>query len=122
MEARKLRHHRPDWIRHLRAVYRAREAARRDDDGMSHGMIPFGAVREWQAAEARRLAEALAYPLPARRVASDEMGVVLAVLCPYCQREHRHVLVTQDAGGAWEPDGPQQAGCGLGTYRLRTDL
>ena len=79
---------------------------------MSHGIIPFGAIHHWQDIERERLAQALSAPLPARIIGWDESGVGLAVTCPYCRQEHRHIVVPED----WTPNEPLQAACGKGAY------
>jgi hypothetical protein len=57
---------RGEWLTYLRACH-ARDKAKRYggsnyDDGMCHGIIPFGAVHQWGHEEGRRLSEALASP------------------------------------------------------------
>ena len=96
---------RGEWVAYLRRV-EARNAAKREggsnyDDGMSHGIIPFGAVHHWKQEADRRLSAALAHPLPARVVGWDTTAVGLAVVCPWCGVEHLH-LVTED----WDPETP----------------
>ena len=68
----KLRHNPEAWIAQCRALHLARAEFNRTDDGMSHGTIPFGAVRhslEMAAAECLRV---LSKPLQAR-VAYDRL-------------------------------------------------
>jgi hypothetical protein len=109
---RKLRHDRAEWVRQRRAQYEA-ELKRGYDDGMSHGIIPFGAARMWEFDSALDLKRALSAPLQPRLIQTDETGVLLAVTCPYCRHEHQHLL---DADG-W--DGREVvAGCGRGNYEI----
>jgi len=69
-----------------------------------HGIIPFGAIQDSLAIEARRLREALA---------ADEAGVVVAVVCPYCRAQHRHLLAEW-----WDPEAWHEAARREGTYRI----
>lgn len=111
----KLRHSRVAWIAHCRAVYAAQEAVRRDNDGMSHGIIPSGAVHYWADVERDRLAQALSAPVPARIMGWDESGVGLVLTCPYCRKRHAYIVASKD----WTPEEPLQAPCGRGTYRVQ---
>ncbi len=110
---------RGEWVAYLRACHR-RDMERRQqngrhcDDGMCHGIIPFGAVAMWQSHETQRLAHATAQPLPARCLGHDATGLILAVLCSFCRAEHQHRLLPEE----WDPAQPLTAGCDRGTYRL----
>ena len=110
---------RPEWVAYLRARHR-RDQGRANphspayDDGICHGIIPFGAVSVWQSQKAQRLAAALARPLPARCLSCDDVGLLLSVLCPYCHAEHQHLLIPEE----WDPAQPLVASCDRGTYRL----
>lgn len=108
----KLRSHRAAWVDHCRAAHAAQEARRKDNDGMSHGIIPFGAVHHWADIERKRLALALTAPVPTQIIGSDVSGIGLRVLCPYCQQQHRHIVVPEE----WTPLQPLEAGCERGTY------
>ena len=115
MKAEWLGGRRGEWIAYLRAVERAR-ASDRGGDGMTlaSGLVPFGAVQHGEAVEASRLARALAGAQAARVVSADEVGAVLAVRCPYCGREERHLVVAEE----WEPGQALGAECGRGAYRV----
>ena len=84
---------------------------------LESGIIPFGAVQSSREVAGRRLAEALARPLPARVLDADEAGVVLSVACPYCGQEHRHIVLAE----AWDPAKRHRAGCGRGEYRMEAE-
>ena len=90
------------------------EAIRKDSDGMSHGIIPFGAVHQWAFVEQERLAQALSAPVPARITGWDASGVGLSVTCPYCRREHRHIVLEE----GWDQNEPLTASCGKGDYHV----
>ena len=111
---------RGEWAAYLRAVHQ-RDVSRRYggsnyDDGMCHGIIPFGAVHHMIRENKQRLAEILAHPLPGRIVGWDTTAVGLAVACPWCGTEHRH-LVTEE----WNPEMPLSAECGKGVYRVQIE-
>ncbi len=117
MKSEWLGRRRGEWVAYLRAEHRAAEARRRDQarcpDGMCHGIIPFGAIKQSGEMEAQRLREALSRPILAWRVGSDALGVTLAVECPYCRAPHSHLVEEWDAE-AW-----YEAGCRKGLYQLR---
>ena len=108
---------RGEWVAYLRAVHQ-RDVSRRQggssyDDGMCHGIIPFGAVKQWKSEADRRLSETLARPLVGRVMGWDASGLGLAVVCPWCGAEHRYI-VTED----WEAGSVLEASCGKGLYRV----
>ena len=115
------------WIAYLRAQNSRAEERRREEqlcpDGMcstgypeGHGIIPFGAIRYSSELEVKRLAKVLAQPVPVRRLGVDEIGVTLAVVCPYCREAHQHVFAEETLDvGAWDPE----AACGRGWSRWR---
>ncbi len=110
---------RGDWVAYLRARYQRSQGpsdpySPHYDDGICHGIIPFGAVAVWQSQKAQRLADTLARPLPARRLEADDTGLLLSVLCPFCRTEHQHLLIPDE----WDPHQPLPAACGHGTYHI----
>ncbi len=110
---------RGEWVAYLRARYQRSQGrsdphSPHDDDGICHGIIPFGAVTVWQSQEAGRLARATARPLPARRLETDDTGLLLAVRRPFCRAEHQPLLVPEE----WDPRKPLPSACGHGTYHL----
>ena len=110
----KLRHNRTAWVAHCRATQAAQEAVRKDNDGVSHSIIPFGAVDRWADIELDRLAQALSAPILTWITDWDESGVGLAIICPYCQREHRHIVLEE----GWDQNSPLAANCGKGDYHV----
>ncbi len=78
---------RGEWVAYLKAVDREKKAHRYSgshyDDGMCHGIIPFGAVHHWRNEAERRQVGMLSQPLSGRVLGMDEMGAALAVTCPY---------------------------------------
>ena len=114
----KLRHNPEAWIAQCRAQQLAKTEFNRTDDGMSHGIIPFGAVRhslEMAAAERVRI---LSRPLQAR-IASDCFAtgmVAIAVTCPYCHAQHSYVFDGEALESRLEE--PLEAPCGWGTFRV----
>lgn len=117
MENRQAKQHRL-WVAYLRDQNRRAEERRLDQhkypDGMCHGIIPFGAIQDSLDREQRRLAAALAVPAPAWRLEADELGVRVGVWCPYCRRQHQHVIASE----VWDPEAWYEAGCRRGRYRL----
>ena len=112
-----LGHRRKDWVAYLRAVHR-RDVSRRYggsdyDDGMCHGIIPFGATRHLLGEANRRLTDALSRPQAARVVGWDASGIALALVCPWCGVEHRHIVTE-----AWDPATALLAPCGKGAYHV----
>ncbi len=108
---------RGEWVAYLRAVEKQKKARRYGgsdyDDGMCHGIIPFGAVHQWKSEANRRLTDALSRPQAARVVGWDETGVGLALVCPWCGKEHRHIVTEE-----WNPETALLAPCGKGAYRV----
>ena len=58
-----LRHDRAAWVEHCRARQLVTDEFNRTDDGMSHGIIPFGAVRHSLEMAASQRARILSQPL-----------------------------------------------------------
>ena len=117
----KFRHNRADWIEHCRAKQLVKAEFNRTDDGMSHGIIPFGAVRHSLEMAANQRARILSRPLLAR-VAQDRYGsglLALEVTCPYCNHLHFHLLDEADLTDRL--DYPLEAGCDQGAYRVRVE-
>ena len=88
---------------------------------MSHGIIPFGAVRHSLEMAASQRAHILSRPLLAR-VAQDRYGsglLALEITCPYCSHLHFHLLDEADLTERLEH--PLEAGCGQGAYRARIE-
>ena len=58
---------RGEWVAYLKAVDREKKAHRYSgshyDDGMCHGIIPFGAVHHWRNEAERRQVGMLSQPL-----------------------------------------------------------
>lgn len=116
--AMKLRYDRPAWIEHCRARHQANAEFRRTDDGMSSGIIPFGAPNFWAYCAAHTLQQALSKPLVAR-VASDTFGsglIALVVNCPYCHQAHPYYIDEEMLEGVLAE--PLEAACGRGSYRV----
>ena len=117
----KLRHDRATWVEHCRARQLVKAEFNRTDDGMSHGIIPFGAVRHSLEMAANQRARILSQPLLAR-VAQDRYGsglLALEVTCPYCNHLHFHLLDEADLTDRLEHS--LEAGCGQGAYRVRVE-
>ena len=117
----KLRHDRAAWVEHCRARQLVKAEFNRTDDGMSHGIIPFGAVRHSLEMAAAQRARILSQPLLAR-VAQDRYGsglLALEVTCPYCYHLHFHLLDEADLTERLEHS--LEAGCGKGSYRVRVE-
>gem|GEM_PF-6017940 len=117
----KLRYDRAAWVEHCRARQLVTDEFNRTDDGMSHGIIPFGAVRHSLEMAAAQRARILSQPLLAR-VAQDRYGsglLALEVTCPYCNHLHFHLLDEADITERLEHS--LEAGCGQGAYRVRVE-
>ena len=117
----KLRHNRAAWVEHCRAKQLVKAEFNRTDDGMSHGIIPFGAVRHSLEMAASQRARILSQPLLAR-VAQDRYGsglLALEITCPYCSHLHFHLL--DEADLTERLNCPLEASCGQGAYRVRIE-
>jgi len=94
----KLRHNREAWVEYCRVQQFVKAEFNRTDDGMSHGIIPFGAVRHSLEMAASQRARIPPQPLLAC-VAQARYGsglLALEVTCPYCNHLHFHLFDEAD--------------------------